>query len=88
MEKIKLNNLQGEEEIEFQVIEQTRINNTNYLLVTEGPLDTEEETAYILKDLSKEEDIEAVYEFVEDDEEIESVSKIFAQLLDDIDLEA
>lgn len=88
MEKIKLNNLQGEEEIEFQVIEQTRINNTNYLLVTEGSSDAEEETAYILKDLSKEEEAEAVYEFVEDDEEIESVSKIFAQLLDDIDLEA
>lgn len=74
------------EEVEFYVVEETRINNINYLLVTENATD-EEADAYILKDMSKAEDSDAVYEIVEDDEELEYVSKIFAEILDDIDIE-
>lgn len=73
------------EEVEFFVVEETKINNINYLLVTESETD-EEADAYILKDTSKSEDAEAVYEIVEDDEELEYVSKIFAEILDDIDI--
>lgn len=77
-----------DEEIEFTVIEETRVNNTNYLLVTEeADESTEEAEAYILKDLSSDEDSQAIYEMVEDDLELEMVSKIFAELLEDIDLE-
>lgn len=75
-----------DEKVEFYVVEETRINNINYLLVTEN--DSEEEAdAYILKDTSKAEDAEAVYEIVEDDDELEYVSRIFAEILDDIDIE-
>lgn len=74
------------EEVEFFVVEQTRINNTNYLLVTENETD-EEADAYILKDTSEAEDSDAIYEIVEDEEELESVSRIFAEILDDIDIE-
>lgn len=74
------------EEVDFFVVEQTRINNTNYLLVTENETD-EEADAYILKDTSKAEDTDAIYEIVEDDDELESVSRIFAEILDDIDIE-
>ena len=74
------------EKVEFFVVEQTRINNTNYLLVTENETD-EEADAYILKDTSKAEDSEAVYEIVEEDDELEAVSRIFAEILDDIDFE-
>ncbi|MBQ2745390.1 MAG: DUF1292 domain-containing protein [Lachnospiraceae bacterium] len=74
------------EKVEFFVVEQTRINNTNYLLVTENETD-EEADAYILKDTSKAEDSEAVYEIVEEDDELEAVSRIFAEILDDIDIE-
>lgn len=74
------------EKVEFYVVEETRINNINYLLVTESETD-EEADAYILKDTSKAEDSDAVYEIVEDDEELEYVSKIFAEILDDIDIE-
>lgn len=74
------------EEVEFYVVEETRINNTNYLLVTENETD-EEADAYILKDTSKPEDTDAVYEIVEDDDELEYVSRIFAEILDDIDIE-
>ena len=45
-------------EVEMYVVEETRINNVNYLLVTEDEGDEEEAEAYILKDISKEEDEE------------------------------
>ena len=87
-EKIKFTDNDTKEEIEFIVIEETRVNNTNYLLVTEDvDSDEDEEIAYILKDLSTAEDSEANYIIVEDDDEIEYVSKIFSELLEDIDIE-
>ena len=58
----------------------------SYLLVTESE-DDEEAEAYILKDLSEDGETEARYVFVEDDQELEAVSKIFAELLEDVDLE-
>ena len=71
------------EEVEFYIIEETRVNGYNYILVTDSQdEDDEEAEAYILKDVS-----DAAYEFVEDDEELEGVSKIFAELLEDIDIE-
>ncbi|MCI6163621.1 MAG: DUF1292 domain-containing protein [Lachnospira sp.] len=70
------------ENVEFYVIEETRINGVNYLLVSESEDDAEAE-AYILKDTSKAEDTEAVYEFVEDDEELNLVGKVFEELMDD-----
>ena len=70
----------------FYVLEETKINGKNYLLVTDSE-DDEEAEAYILKDVSDSADPEAAYEFVEDDEELEGVSKIFAELLEDIDIE-
>ena len=70
-------------EVEFVVIEETKINGMNYLLVAEDEEENEETVAYILKDVSGEQDAEAVYEMVEEDEELESLSKIFAELLGD-----
>ena len=65
-----------------------RVNGINYLLVTESEDEEDEEAeAYILKDTSKAEDTEAVYEFVESEEELDAVSRIFAELLEDMDLE-
>ena len=70
----------------FFVVEETRIAGVSYLLVTESE-DDEEAEAYILKDLSEDGETEARYVFVEDDQELEAVSKIFAELLEDVDLE-
>lgn len=79
--KIKFTDEDGVE-VEFTVIEETKISGTNYLLVAEDEDADEEETiAYILKDVSGEQDAEAVYEMVENDEELDSLSKIFAELL-------
>ena len=68
-EKINFTVSETGEEVEFYVVEQTRINNTNYILVTETDDETSED-AYILKDLSKDSDAEAIYEIVEDDNEL------------------
>lgn len=85
-DKIKFIDNDTKEEIEFTVIEQTRVNNTNYLLVTEEESDGDDEIAYILKDLSNDEDKESNYVIVDDDSEIDAVSKIFSELLDDVDI--
>lgn len=71
-----------DETVTFFVLEQTRINNMNYLLVTDSEED--EADAYILKDVSGPSDTEAVYEMVEDETELESVAKVFAEEVSDI----
>ena len=73
-------------EVEMFVIEETRINNVNYLLVTDDA-ESEEAEAYILKDVSEEQDEEAVYEIVSDESEIDYIGKVFSELLEDIDIE-
>lgn len=73
------------QEIEFFVIEETRINNVNYILVTDDS-ESDEATAYILKDVSNDEDEEAVYEMVEEDAEIDYIGRIFSELLEDVDI--
>ena len=82
--KIILETEEGEQ-VDFNVLEETRINGMNYLLVT----DTEDEDGecYILKDRSKAEETDALYEFVEDDDEIDYLFKIFTELIDDMDVE-
>ena len=70
--------------VELYIIEETRANGVNYLLVTDS--DDEEDgdaQCYILKDTSAAEDAEAAYEFVEDDTEFDAISRIFAELMDD-----
>ncbi len=74
------------EVVDFYILEETRINGINYILVTDSE-DDEEAEAYILKDTSSEKSIEASYEFVEDDNELSAVGKVFEELLEDIDLE-
>ena len=73
-------------EIEMYVIEKTRINNVNYLLVTDDEGDSEEAEAYILKDISNDEDEEAVYEIVDDESEVDYIGRVFSELLEDIDI--
>ena len=78
-------------EVEFEVIESTRVNGADYLLVTTDDTtiydsendDEDSEAVFILKDTSAPEAEEALYEFVDDEEELDAVFKIFEQLLDD-----
>ena len=71
--------------VDFYVLEETRINGMSYLLVTDAADDDEEGECYILKDLSESDDADALYEFVEDDNEIDYLFKIFSELLEDAD---
>lgn len=76
------------EEVELYIIEETRINGVNYLLVTDSDdEDDNEAEAFIFKDTSKAEDSDAVYVPVEDEEELDAVSRVFGELLEDVDLE-
>lgn len=83
MEKIEFCTDDGEN-VFFYVVEQTRINGMNYLLVS----DTEEGDgqALILKDLSQDGAEESIYEIVDSDEELEAVSSVFANILEDVDI--
>ena len=84
MEKIKFQS-DGMEEAELFVLEQTKLNGTSYILVT----DSEEGDAecLILRDRSEAEDTDSIYEIVEDDTELSAVSKVFEELLEDIEIE-
>ena len=84
MEKI-IFTLEDGEKVEFYVLEQTVLGGISYILVTES--EEEEAEALILKDLSKPGEDEALYEIVDDDDELEAVSKIFQEMLDDIEFE-
>ena len=83
MDKIKFIEDDGEV-VEFFVEEQVRIGGKTYLLVSDSQ--EEEAQAYIMKDVSEETDSEACYEFVEDDLELEAVTSVFQQMLDEVDI--
>ncbi|MCC8126671.1 MAG: DUF1292 domain-containing protein [Clostridiales bacterium] len=85
-EKITLVTDTGEK-VEFYVLEETRINGTNYLLVTDSEEEEEEGDCYILRDYSDEKEQDAAYEFVEDDEELEYLLRIFTELMSDSDVD-
>ena len=86
MEKISFTHKETGETVDFYVLEETRINGMNYLLVTDSE-EEEDGECYILKDVSKAEDSEAVYEFVENDDEMDYLFKIFTELMEDMEVE-
>ena len=85
MQKIKFTDPQTNDVVEFAVEEETTLNGTRYLLVSEGEESGDCE-AYILKEIADEND-DVVYEMVEDDKEIAALGKVFAELIDDADIE-
>lgn len=87
MNEKKITLVDEEQTIELYVVEETRLSGINYLLVTDAEDDEEEGSCYILKDMSRAEDADALYEFVEDEEELEDLMKIFGELLDDVNIE-
>lgn len=85
LEKIVFDTDEGEEE--FYILDDTRINGVNYILVTdsEDP-DAEEIEVLILKDVSSDEDEESVYEVVVDEKEIAAVAPLFEESIGDVDI--
>ncbi|WP_027431387.1 DUF1292 domain-containing protein [Lachnospira multipara] len=84
MEKISFVS-EGGDKIELYVLEETRISGINYILVTESDDENEDAEVYILKDTSKSTEADAIYEFVEDDSELDAVAKVFSELLEDVE---
>ena len=79
MEKITFMSGEMQEETEFFVLEQTKVGGVSYILVTDSEEDEAE--CFILKDTASEEAL------VEDEEELNAVSKVFEELLEDVEIE-
>ncbi|MCR5678414.1 MULTISPECIES: DUF1292 domain-containing protein [Agathobacter] len=77
MDRIVFVDPETNEEFEFQVEEETEVNGTKYLMVSDA-----EDSAFILKEI-RTEDEEVLYEEVEDDVEFNALVKVFAELLDE-----
>ena len=84
MDKLTFQGKDGEQ-VDFYVLEQTRVNGVNYLLVADSEEDDGE--CLILKDMASEEEQESLYEIVENEQELGAVLAVFEQLLDDVEIE-
>ncbi len=69
---------------EWYVIDETRINGCNYILVADEPEGDAE--CLILKDTAPAESKESVYEEVEDDDELDIVAGMFEEALGDTEI--
>lgn len=85
MEKIKMMSEETGEALELFVLEQTKLNGVTYILVTDS--EYEDAECMILKDVAGAEEKDSIFEFVEDDVELDAVFKVFEELLEDIDIE-
>ena len=85
MEKVRFNSADGSGADEFFVLEETKVNGSTYLLVADSEEDEAE--CLILKETSKAGAAESVYEIVEDDVELSALSKVFEELLEDVEIE-
>ena len=84
MEKITFRP-EGEEAVEFYVLEQTRIGGFNYILVTDSEKGDGE--ALSMKDISADGEEESIFDIVTDDAELDAVAGVFSNMLDDVELE-
>lgn len=79
------------EEAEFCVLEQTQLMGKNYYMVApveDMESDDEEGECFILKENIDEKDADyGLYEFVEDEDELNSLFPIFEELLEESDTE-
>ena len=72
----------GENPVDFYVLEQTRIGGINYILVTD--FEEGDGEALILKDLSKDGEEESLFAIVSDDTELNAVAQVFENMLEDV----
>lgn len=82
LEKVSFK-VDGGESVDFFVLEQTRIGGYNYILVTD--FEEGDGEALILKDMSKDGEEESVFAIVSDEKELNAVSGVFADMLDDVE---
>lgn len=85
MEKVKFSFADENGEADFYVLEETMINGSTYILVTDSEADDAE--CLILRETKEPDGEDSVYEIVEDDTELLAVSKVFEELLEDVNIE-
>lgn len=73
-------------EMVFTVLEETVLQGKTYLLVTESGDDSEETVCDILVRVGEDDEYWS-YEFVEDEDELENIFKVFETLLAEDDME-
>lgn len=83
MDKIEFQ-MNENETVELYVVEQTRITGVNYLLVSD--VEEGDGDAFILKEISAQEDTMAEYTDELTEQEFNAVAAVFAELLEDVDL--
>lgn len=84
MDKITFTAPETGETLSFYVLEQTVVSGREYILAVES--EEEEAEAYLLRKISDVSAEEAGYAFVEDEEELASIGKVFAELMEDTDI--
>lgn len=74
--------------VEFFVLEQTMLNGVNYLLVSDSDEedDDDDDACVLIMREEKTDDEYSVYEIVEDDTELKAISKIFEELMEDVNI--
>ena len=85
MEKIRMMSEETNEALDLFVLEQTKVNGVTYILATDSEYGDAD--CMILKDVAGVEETDSIFEFVEDDVELDAVFKVFEELLEDIDIE-
>ena len=85
MEKIMFMPEGSDQPPAFYVLEQTKIRGISYILVTDK--EDGDPECLILKDKSNSEGEDSLYEIVEVEVELQAVSKVFEELLEDVGIE-
>lgn len=77
------------ETVEMYVLEETTLQGVHYILVTEDLSDDSEEAVVMImkEEKQQKEDEFAVYGIVENEDELQAVAKIFAELMEDVDFQ-
>lgn len=79
---IKINIIDEEgNEIELIIIETAKFEGRDYILASES------DNAYILKDVSEDKDSDSIYEFVDDEKELDMLADVFSELISDMDID-
>ena len=68
-------------EIELIISETAKFEGRDYILASES------ENAYILKDVSEDKDSDSIYEFVDDEKELDMLADVFSELISDMDID-
>ena len=78
--KINIIDEEGNER-ELIIIETAKFEGRDYILASES------ENAYILKDVSEDKDSDSIYEFVDDEKELDMLADVFSELISDMDID-